>query len=180
MEKTTPLGIRVRDHGYTEPQTLKQLNKRLLKTNRYFDRLNIGKPVRDEFNDYFVEFSDRCLLSIDEAYHYIVNEVWKPCGGIFEHAADSLLPVHIDITLVDTPFWVPAVRTYAVGMMDPNAKGAITICVAAVTKAQPSSVAPDWLRRVDALAKWEIGNLLKWRSGIAGPELGSNSPCGKK
>jgi hypothetical protein len=175
--KTTPLGIRVQAHGYDQPLEGKALRKRLKKSMAYLDSLGCSSGLKTEFGDYLHAFPESLTDWIDAGYLDIL-EKWQACrfssGGL---VVDKVAPKDIEITLVPAPFWVPLRKTYAVGMTDPNAKGAITICVAAVSRATPESFAPDWLRRVDDLARWEIGNYFAFRAGIKDREIGDGSPC---
>ena len=175
--KTTPLGIRVQAHGYDELLGEKGLRKRLRKSLAYLDSLGCSSGLKTEFGDYLHAFPESLMGWIDAGYLDIF-EKWQACRfssvGLI---VDKVAPKDIEITLVPAPFWVPLHKTYAVGMTDPNAKGAITICVAAVSRATPESVAPDWLRRVDDLARYEIGNFFAYRAGIKDREIGDGSPC---
>jgi len=174
--KTTPLGIRVQAHGYDEPLEGKALRKRLKKSLAYLDSLGCSGNVQTEFEHYLHAFPESVMnWWIDSGYLAIVKK-WQACR-FSSVVAGQITPKDIEITLVPAPFWVPLRKTYAVGMTDPNAKGEITICVAAVSKATPESVAPDWLRRVDDLARWEIGNYFAFRAGIKDREIGDGSPC---
>jgi len=174
--KTTLLGIRVQAHGYDELLGEKGLRKRLRKSLAYLDSLGCSGGLKTEFGDYLHAFPESMLNWIDDGFMAIFNR-WLSCKGTYYGVATTLRPSDIEITLVPAPFWVPLRKTYAVGMTDPNAKGAITICVAAVSRATPESVAPDWLRRVDDLARWEIGNFFAFRAGIKDREIGDGSPC---
>lgn len=166
----TPLGCRVQAHGWDEPVR----PKRLKKARKFMTSAGVPEYVQQEYIDYANALPVDLLSWIDAAY-LDIQDKWGTCGGTYASVANRMQPSDVDITLVPLPFWVPYYSKFAVGMTESN--GEITICVAAITKGSASSPAPDWLRRVDRLAAWEIGNRFALAAGIKNREIGDQSPC---
>jgi hypothetical protein len=168
---TTPLGCRVQAHGWDE--LVKP--KRIRKARKFMISIGVPDYVQQEYFDYAAALPVDLLSWIDAAFLNI-KEKWRECGGNYASVANRIQPSDINITLVPLPFWVPYYKKFAVGMTESN--GNITICVAAITKSSVDSPTPDWLRRVDRLAEYYIGNRFALAAGIRDREIGNQSPCG--
>jgi len=168
---TTPLGCRVQAHGWDGAVR----PKRIRKARKFMASIGVPDYVQQEYVDYAAALPVDLLSWIDAAY-LSIRIKWAQCGGRYAEAANKVKPDDINITLVPLPFWVPYYGKFAVGMTESN--GNITICVAAITRSSVDSPTPDWLRRVDRLAEFEIGNRFALAAGIRDREIGNNSPCG--
>lgn len=167
---TTPLGCQVQAHGWDQPVR----PKRLRKARRYMTSIGVPEYVQAEYETYAHELPENLLVWVDAAFLEIQAR-WQKCGGHYATVANRMKPSDINITLVPLPFWVPSHGRFAVGMTESN--GRITLCVGSLSRGTTESSAPDWLRRVDKLAEWEIGNRFALAAGIKNREIGNSSPC---
>ncbi len=159
--KQTPLGINYNAREFDRvPRTAKQVHrtrKRLNRALRWMIENKVPEYILNEFTGYFEDLPVRLPGWLDEAYSRLKETRWSPCVSRYPVLA-TIQPSDIRITLDPAPMWVPYWKKYACGMMEPDKSGAITLCVGAVTQANESSPELNWLRRVDRLARWEIGN----------------------
>ena len=159
--KQTPLGINYMPAGYDHvPENPKQVKKRAKKLKQalaWMTEQNVPQYVQNEFTAYFHDLPHRLPEWLDGAFLSLRETRWTPCYGRYPSLA-RIQPADIRITIEATPFWAPLNGVYTCGLMDRNNNGAITICVAALAKGDPNKDELNWLRRVDDLAKWEIGN----------------------
>jgi len=175
--KQTPLGIHYQAHGFDErPRKQKRIEKRLNRALRWMTEEGVPEYVRSEFIRYYNEFPDKLATWLDEAYHVIHDTRWPPCTTRYPGLL-RIRPDQIRITLVPAPFYVPFYQKFACGMMEPGREGAITLCVAAVSRGNATPEL-NWLRRVGDLARWEIGNYgATYVAGIKDREIGDGALC---
>jgi len=158
--KQTPLGLNYNAKGFDRtPQNPKQVKKTAKRLNRalaWMIEENVPQYVQDEFSAYFRDLPT-CLPGwLDEAFLWLKETRWAPCLNRYPKLA-AIRPGDIRITLEPAPIWVPYWKKHTCGIMEPDKGGAISLCVAAVTRGGDGPEL-NWLRRVDALAKWEMGN----------------------
>lgn len=171
--KSTPLGIRFNSNGFDQ-LTDKQKTKRLKKLNKTFDKENIPDSTKSELLDYFESLPNMASW-FDVSYSHI-RDLWIACGGAFKETALKINPWNITISVEEAPFFVPYYKVFAVGMTEPSLNGAITLSVVALTE-QGNPPTFSWVRNLNDLSRWEIGNYFAYRHGIKDREVGDGKPC---
>jgi hypothetical protein len=153
----TPLGLHVQAHGFdVRPRKAQRAAKRLSRALRWMRGEGAPEFTCNEFVAYYNAFPDNLHRWIDQAFTFIRDSRWRPCLERYPKLA-GIKPGDIRIVLVPTPIYVPHYQTFAAAMTDMNT-GLITACVAALSPGTPGNPELNWLRKVEDLVRWEIGN----------------------
>lgn len=178
-EKRTKLGIRYKPQGFDVLH-----EKRLEKTKNWMVKRHVPTATIDAFLTYACDLPSHMSAWIDSGF-LRMKELYIGCGGKWAETARNIKPDSFLVLVEPVPLWSEYWNTYAAGLCEADAKTLHVVC-AAINGIMTAPKEASYLRRLDDLARFEIGNAFSIRAGVkikkgadGKPigELGDMSPC---